>query len=51
MAAIYAPKELCLCASHQEALLLKYAIRFYGVISMGVGSLFVLIGAFGSAIN
>jgi hypothetical protein len=39
------------CTSRYEDILVKYAIRLYGLISMGVGSLFVLIGTFGNAVQ
>lgn len=53
LAAILAPHGFCFgaCASRYEDLLVKYAIRIYGLISMGVGSLFVLIGAFGNTVR
>ena len=53
LAAILAPHGFCFgaCASRYEDLLVKYAIRIYGLISMGVGSLFVLIGAFGKTVR
>jgi hypothetical protein len=50
---LLAPQELCFasCTSRYEDILVRYAVRAYGLISIGIGSLFVLIGAFGNAVR
>jgi hypothetical protein len=53
LASLLAPHGICFaaCTTKYEDILVKYAIRIYGLTSMGIGSLFVLIGAFGNAIH
>jgi hypothetical protein len=53
IAALLAHHAFCFapCTSLYEDFLVRFAIRLYGLISMGIGSLFVLVGAFGNAIQ
>jgi hypothetical protein len=53
LASLISPHEFCFssCPSRYEEILVKFAIRIYGLISMGVGSLFVVIGTFGNAVH
>jgi hypothetical protein len=40
-----------ICSYRYEAHLVRVIIQAYGVISMGIGALFVLIGFFGNALR
>jgi hypothetical protein len=40
-----------ICTYRYEAHLVRVIIQIYGIISMGLGALFVVIGAFGNALR